>query len=124
MIAKAILNQELNSYAHSLDADLVTRKKLKKPFIDAGHIVQNVEDMGWRGVKDKELLALADRYPFDVFISSDEIRHIRKFSRYYTPSFGVRNSPFSTRPDYLLPLIIQVSEFLESLAPSSYVNIR
>ncbi|MEH2331292.1 hypothetical protein [Nostoc sp.] len=43
-----------------LDENLLS-KKLKKPFIDAGHIVQNVEDMGWRGVKDKELLALVDR---------------------------------------------------------------
>jgi hypothetical protein len=28
-----------------LDENLLS-KKLKKPFIDAGHIVQNVEDMG------------------------------------------------------------------------------
>ncbi len=34
---------------------------------DVGHTVQNVEDMGWRGTKDRELLALADVFPFDVF---------------------------------------------------------
>ncbi|WP_335149024.1 hypothetical protein [Nostoc sp.] len=43
-----------------LDENLLS-KKLKKPFIDAGHSVQNVEDMGSRGVKYKELLILADR---------------------------------------------------------------
>lgn len=43
-----------------LDENLLS-KKLKKPFIDAGHSVQNVEDMAWRSVKDKELLALVDR---------------------------------------------------------------
>jgi hypothetical protein len=30
-----------------LDENLLS-KKLKKPLLDAGHIVQNVEDMGWR----------------------------------------------------------------------------
>ncbi|MEH1972304.1 MAG: hypothetical protein V7L02_03595 [Nostoc sp.] len=39
-----------------LDENLLS-KKLKKPFIDTGYSVQNVEDMGWRSVKDKELLA-------------------------------------------------------------------
>lgn len=45
-----------------LDENLL-RKKLKKPLVDAGHLVQNVEEMGWRGVKDRELLALAQAYP-------------------------------------------------------------
>jgi hypothetical protein len=47
-----------------LDENLLS-KKLKKPFLDAGHIVQNVEDMGWRGTKDRELLALANAFPFE-----------------------------------------------------------
>jgi len=48
-----------------LDEDLLSAK-LKKPLINAGHSVKNVNDMGWRGVKDRELLRLADAYPFDV----------------------------------------------------------
>ncbi|WP_268964750.1 hypothetical protein [Nostoc sp. CMAA1605] len=36
-----------------LDENLLS-KKLKKPFIDAQHSVKNVEDMGWRGIKDGE----------------------------------------------------------------------
>jgi hypothetical protein len=48
-----------------LDENLLS-KKLKKPFLDVGHTVQNVEDMGWRGTKDRELLALANVFPFDV----------------------------------------------------------
>jgi len=39
-----------------LDENLLS-KKLKKPFLDVGHTVQNVEDMGWRGTKDRELLS-------------------------------------------------------------------
>jgi len=34
-----------------LDENLLS-KKLKKPFLEAGHTVQNVEDMSWRGTKD------------------------------------------------------------------------
>lgn len=51
-----------------LDENLLS-KKLKKPLVDAGDLVQNVEDIGWRGVKDRELLARAEAYPFDVFIN-------------------------------------------------------
>ncbi|MEH1790358.1 hypothetical protein [Nostoc sp.] len=54
-----------------LDENLLS-KKLKKPFLDVGYTVQNVEDMGWRGTKDRELLALANIFPFDVFITSDK----------------------------------------------------
>ena len=47
-----------------LDENLLS-KKLKKPFLDVGHTVQNVEDMGWRGTKDRDLLALANVFPFN-----------------------------------------------------------
>jgi predicted nuclease of predicted toxin-antitoxin system len=54
-----------------LDENLLN-KKLKKAFLDTGYTVQNVEDMGWRGIKDRELLARANVFPFDVFITSDK----------------------------------------------------
>ncbi|MBD0389952.1 MAG: DUF5615 family PIN-like protein [Nostoc sp. C3-bin3] len=104
-----------------LDENLLS-KKLKKPFIDAGHIVQNVEDMGWRGVKDKELLALADRHPFDVFVTSDKNLPYQQNLRVITLRVVVLDT-HSTRPDYLLPVIIQVSELLKSLTPSSVTLI-
>lgn len=28
--------------------------------------------MGWRGAEDRELLALANAFPFDVFITADK----------------------------------------------------
>ena len=105
-----------------LDENLLS-KKLKKPFIDAGHSVQNVEDMGWRGIKDKELLALADKHPFDVFVTSDKNLPYQQNFRVITLRVLVLNT-LTTRPDYLLPLIIQVSELLESLAPSSVTLIN
>jgi len=54
-----------------LDENLLS-KKLKQPFVDAGHSVSNVYDMGWRGLKDREILELAENQPFDVFITADK----------------------------------------------------
>ena len=54
-----------------LDENLLS-KKLKKALVDTGHSVQNVEDMSWRGVKDRELLRLAEAHPFDVFVTADK----------------------------------------------------
>ena len=60
-----------------LDENLLSRK-LKQPLIDAGYTVYNVDNMGWRGTKDRDLLALADAYPFDVFIQRIKIYPINK----------------------------------------------
>jgi len=38
-----------------LDENLLSRK-LKQPLIEIGHVVQNVDNMGWRGIKDAPLL--------------------------------------------------------------------
>ena len=35
-------------------------------------VVYNVNDMGWRGLKDREILDLAEKYPFDAFITADK----------------------------------------------------
>ena len=53
-----------------LDENLLS-KKLKRPLIEAGYTVQNVDDMGWRGIKDTLLLDLAEAQPFDVFLTAD-----------------------------------------------------
>jgi hypothetical protein len=42
-----------------LDENLLSRK-LKPPIIDAGHSAFNVDNMGWRGTKDRDLLVLAN----------------------------------------------------------------
>ena len=48
-----------------LDENLLSRK-LKQPFIEAGHTVKNVEDMSWRGLPDRQILESASTYPFDT----------------------------------------------------------
>jgi hypothetical protein len=104
-----------------LDENLLS-KKLKKPFLDVGYTVQNVENMGWRGTKDRELLALANIFPFDVFITSDKNLPYQQNLQTLALRVVVFNA-ISTRPDYLLPLITQIIPLLQSLAPGSITLI-
>jgi predicted nuclease of predicted toxin-antitoxin system len=104
-----------------LDENLLS-KKLKKPFMDVGHTVQNVGDMGWRGTKDRELLALANVFPFDVFITSDKNLPYQQNLQNLALRVVVLNAS-STRPDHLLPLIAQIVPLLQSLAPGSITLI-
>jgi hypothetical protein len=100
-----------------LDENLLS-KKLKLPFVAAGHSVQNVEDMGWRGTKDGLLLTLANEYPFDVFISADQ--NLPYQQNVQTLSLRiVILAATSTRPDRLLPLMMQIIPQLSSLPPGS-----
>jgi hypothetical protein len=100
-----------------LDENLLS-KKLKKPFLDVGHTVQNVEDMGWRGTKDRELLALANVFPFDVFVTADKNLPYQQNLQNLALRVVVLNAS-STRPDHLLPLITKIIPLLQSLAPGS-----
>ncbi|AKG22288.1 DUF5615 family PIN-like protein [Calothrix sp. 336/3] len=104
-----------------LDENLLS-KKLKKPFLDTGYTVQNVEDMGWRGTKDRELLAMANAFPFDVFITSDKNLPYQQNLRNLALRVVVINAS-STRPDRLLPLVIQIIPLLPSLVPGSITLI-
>jgi predicted nuclease of predicted toxin-antitoxin system len=96
-----------------LDENLLSRK-LKQPLIDAGHIVRNVDDMGWRGTKDTALLVLANTTQFDVFITADKNLPYQQNFQDLTLCVVVLNS-MSTRPDRLIPLIIKLIPLLSSL---------
>lgn len=95
-----------------LDENLLS-KKLKQPLVMAGHSVQNVEDMGWRGVKERELLALAIAHSFEVFITADKNLPYQQNLDVLALPVAVLDA-MSTRPVYLLPLIIQFSDRLQS----------
>ena len=87
-----------------LDENLLS-KKLKQPFVDAGHSVSNVYDMGWRGLKDREILELAENQPFDLFITADKNLPYQQ----NLASCGMRIVVFetgSTRPDRLCTLLL------------------
>ena len=79
-------------------------RKLKQPIADAGYSVFNVDNMGWRGIKDRDLLVLADAYPFDVFITADKNLPYQQNVITYQLRIIVLNTT-STKLDRLLPLI-------------------
>lgn len=104
-----------------LDENLLS-KKLKKPLIEAGHTVKNVEDMGWRGTKDSKLLEIASDASFEVFITADKNLPYQQNLNNFPLRIVVLNS-FSTRPASLLPLIVKISHQLSSLSAGDTVVI-
>ena len=105
-----------------LDENLLSRK-LKQSFLSRGYEVYNVDDMGWRGFKDSEILRLAENHPFGAFITAD------KNLRYQQNLVGkslriVVLDARSTRPDYLLPLIERISEVITSLSVGVVISIN
>ena len=96
-----------------LDENLLS-KKLKKPLIALEHTVKNVEDMGWRGTKDTPLLALAESYGLDVFITADKNLPYQQNLRAIAMRLVVLNAK-NTKPAYLIPLISQIGARLHRL---------
>ena len=105
-----------------LDENLLSRK-LKRPLVAAGHRVKNVEDMGWRGVTDRQLLDLAVAASFDVFITADKNLPYQQNLKNLSLRIVVLDAT-STRPDHLRPLITQISEQLPSLEIGSVMFIN
>lgn len=97
-----------------LDENLLS-KKLKQSFLNRGYQVYNVNDMGWRGVKDKEIIALAENHPFDVFITADKNLPYQQNLSSTILRVVVLNTR-STNPNYLLPLMEKVSGLVSSLS--------
>jgi hypothetical protein len=104
-----------------LDENLLSRK-LKRSFIGAGFVVRNVDDMGWRGSKDRDLLVLADAYPFDVFITADKNLPYQQSINTYQLRVIVLNT-ITTKPDYLLPLMEQACLIIPTLVFGSVTMI-
>jgi predicted nuclease of predicted toxin-antitoxin system len=104
-----------------LDENLLS-PKLKKPLTEAGHEVRNVDDMGWRGTKDAQLLALANDTPFDIFITADKNLPYQQNLQGLTLCIIVLNAS-STRPAQLIPLIIKSIPLLTVLNTGSVTLI-
>ena len=104
-----------------LDENLLSQK-LKQPFLDAGHAISNVYDMGWRGLKDREILDRSENHPFDVFITADKNLPYQQNLASRVIRIIVLDSS-STRPDHLVPLMKQVSTMISSLPAGSAIRI-
>jgi hypothetical protein len=105
-----------------LDENLLS-KKLKLPFVTAGHRVQNVEDVGWRGTKDRSLLVLANEYPFDVFVTADKNLPYQQNVKTLALRIVILDA-VSTCPDRVLPLIVQIIPQLSLLASGSITIVN
>jgi predicted nuclease of predicted toxin-antitoxin system len=105
-----------------LDENLLSRK-LKQPFLSKGYDVCNVDDMGWRGFKDSEILHLAENHPFDAFITADKNLRYQQNLLGKTLRIIVLDAS-STRPDHLLPLMERISEMIISLPARVVISIN
>jgi predicted nuclease of predicted toxin-antitoxin system len=105
-----------------LDENLLS-KKIKQPLLDRGHSVMNVYDMGWRGLKDREILDLAENYPFGVFITADKNLQYQQNLQGRSIRIVVLNSN-STKPDFLRPLMVQVAVVVDTLPVGASVTIN
>ena len=61
--------------------------------------------MGWRGLKDREFIDLAESHAFDVFITADKNLQYQQNLESYSIRIVVLDS-ISTRPDRLIPLMV------------------
>jgi predicted nuclease of predicted toxin-antitoxin system len=95
-----------------LDENLLN-KKLKQPFLERGYRVFNVYDLGWQGLKDKEILERASSYPFNIFITADKNLPYQQNLSKYSIQVIILNTR-TTRPSYLVPLMEKISDKLSS----------
>lgn len=105
-----------------LDENLLS-KKLKQPFLNQGYVVYNVNDMGWRGFKDHQILDLAEKHPFDIFITADKNLPYQQNLTDKTLKIIILNSR-STRPDHLVPLMEKISVMISFLSIDSSIFIN
>jgi hypothetical protein len=88
-------------------------RRLKQSFI--GHEVSTVPEMGWAGMKNGELLCLAE-ISFDVFITADLNLSYQQNLTQSQLAIVALAAP-TNRLDDLLPLIPQVLALLERVEP-------
>ena len=105
-----------------LDENLLS-KKLKQPFSSKGYIIYNVNDMGWRGFKDKQIINLAEKPPFDAFITADKNLPYQQNLTGKTLRMIILDSS-STHPNHLVPLMEKISDILSSLSVGSLILIN
>jgi predicted nuclease of predicted toxin-antitoxin system len=81
----------------------------------AEFLVQTVQECGWSGKKNGELLQLASA-DFDVFVTMDRGLEFQQHLAGFDLAVILLRAPSNRLPD-LLPLMPRLSEALESAAP-------
>ena len=94
-------------------------KKLKREF--AGYTIFTIQEMGWSGVKNGELLRRAET-KFDVWITADQNIEFQQDLSRFDIAIAVLVAP-RNKLETLLPLIPQLHEVLQTIQPHQIVYI-
>ena len=101
-----------------LDESVPTKLRRALP----NHSVRTVVEMGWSGVKNGELLALAT-IDFDAFVTVDKnLPYQQNLST--LPIAVIVLDAVSNELQFLLPLVPELGHTLSSLVPKTYVRLR
>jgi predicted nuclease of predicted toxin-antitoxin system len=88
-----------------------------------GHYAVSVQKMGWSGIKNGNLLALAVENKFDVFLTADRNLAFQHNLIEFQIAVVVMEAE-GIRLHQTLPLIPKVMELLPSLTPGAVVKVR
>ena len=94
-------------------------KKLKSEF--TGHTISTVQEKGWAGTKNGELLRRAEN-EFDVWITADRNIEYQQNLSNFDIAVIVLVAP-RNQLEYLLPLIPQLHEVLETIQSGHIIYI-
>lgn len=86
-----------------------------------GHYSASVQKMGWGGLKNGELLALAQK-EFDIFLTGDRNLSLQQDTSQYSIAIVVLHAS-STQLHHTLPLIEKVLAALPSLKPGKVMDV-
>jgi predicted nuclease of predicted toxin-antitoxin system len=84
-----------------------------------GHFVQTAQDCGWAGIKNGELLLLAEEQ-FDVFLTSD--KNLRYQQNLAERKIAIIEFPANRRV-VVKQIVPQLIEALNTTRPGSYVQL-
>jgi predicted nuclease of predicted toxin-antitoxin system len=84
-----------------------------------GHFVQTAQDCGWAGIKNGELLILAEEQ-FDVFLTSD--KNLRYQQNLAERKIAIIELPANRRAVVKL-LVPRLIEALNTLRPGDYLRL-
>ena len=94
-------------------------KKLKREL--SGHTVFTVQEKGWSGIENGELLRIAES-EFDVWVTADKNIGYQQNLNHFDIAVVVLVA-YQNRLDALLPLMPQLQEVLQVIQPHQIVYI-
>ena len=95
--------------------------RLKREFI--GQIVFTVQDMGWSGMINGELMSRASENGFEVFVTIDKRLRYQQNVKKYNLAIIVFETQFN-RLEYLKPLIPAVLKQLPMMVSGEVYEVR